>query len=583
MRPYMVIPSYWSGPNTKHNDGDSVFDHPTPLNEEGTLRRTLDSISILEDKNFTLIVIGVATNPKYDEEVHNRLENIIKEADLKIDTILFTNKNLEKLKTSLFKDRDPDDILSIDNYSNIRNMCIFLPYILDAEVAILIDDDEVFEDPAFVNKAKEFIGRRFYGNTVDGVAGYYLNEDGEYYDKVNIVPWMTYWDRFGGKREAFDQIIGSDPRLKKTPFAFGGAMVIHRNLMRIVPFDPKITRGEDTDYVINARMFGFNFYLDNTLAIKHLPPPKKHPVWKRFREDIYRFLYDKSKFDTQSPQTNLRMITPEEFDPYPGEFMKQDLGDKIFKTNIILALNYLADGDIEACKETINNIYLARYEAVPHNNTFDAYLDFQRKWRKLLEYTRDFGNTLKNIILEGMVITFDKYQYEVKKIKEKARGLDNFNIDDIELFKGFSKKELRRLFFIAEIKNYAKDEYIFHDDEVDTNIYIVLRGKLLVTKKQDSTGEYITIAKLEQGEHFNETSIFTERVHRVSVITTTEVDLMILTKEKAQAILKEDCALSAKIYRILAKKLSERLVITTQKFSETKEKTTDISDSMQNK
>ncbi|MCK4978933.1 MAG: cyclic nucleotide-binding domain-containing protein, partial [Candidatus Delongbacteria bacterium] len=271
----------------------------------------------------------------------------------------------------------------------------------------------------------------------------------------------------------------------------------------------------------------------------------------------------------------------EEFDPYPGEFMKQDLGDKIFKTNIILALNYLADGDIEACKETINNIYLARYEAIPHNNTFDAYLEFQKKWRKLLEYTKDFGNTLKNIILEDMIVTFDKYQNEVEKIKEKARGLDNFNIDEIDLFKGFSRKELRRLFFIAEIKNYDKNEYVFHDEEVDTNIYIVLRGKLLVTKKQDSTGEYITIAKLEQGEHFNETAIFTEQVHRVSVVTVTETDLMILTKEKAQAILKDDCALSAKIYRILAKKLSERLVVTTQKFSETKEQTTDISDSMQ--
>ncbi|MCK4979914.1 MAG: hypothetical protein KAS62_05935, partial [Candidatus Delongbacteria bacterium] len=180
MRTYMVIPSYWSGSKADWNDGDSVFDHPTPLDEEGTLRSTLDSINILEDKNFTLIIIGVATNPKYDDEVHNKLETIIREADLKIDTILFTNRNLEKLRTSIFKDSDIDDILSIDNYSNIRNMCIFLPYILDAEVAILIDDDEVFEDPKFVDKAKEFIGRRFYGNTVDGVAGYYLNEDNEY-------------------------------------------------------------------------------------------------------------------------------------------------------------------------------------------------------------------------------------------------------------------------------------------------------------------------------------------------------------------------------------------------------------------
>ncbi|NOR44741.1 MAG: hypothetical protein GQ534_04075, partial [Candidatus Delongbacteria bacterium] len=340
MRVYMVIPSYWSGPNGEWEEGDAVFDHPTPLKEEGTLRRTLDSIDILDDKNFTLIIIGVATNPKYDEIMHEKLDKMIREANVKVDTILFTYKNLYKLKELIYKDVEMEDILSLSNYSHIRNMCIFLPYVLDADVAVLIDDDEVFEDPYYMTKAKEFVGKRFYGNTVDGVAGYYLNEDNEYYDKVNIVPWMTYWDRFGGKREAFDNIIGKGPRLKQTPFAFGGAMVIHRNLMRIVPFDPMVTRGEDTDYVVNAKMFGFNFYLDNTLAIKHLPPQKKHPIWKRFREDIYRFLYNKSKFESQVPMNNLRVISPDEFDPYPGQFMKPDLGDKIFKTNIILALDY---------------------------------------------------------------------------------------------------------------------------------------------------------------------------------------------------------------------------------------------------
>ncbi len=398
MRTYMVIPTYWTGPNNEWEEGDKIFDHATPVSEDGTLIRTLESLHILEDKEYTLVIIAVATNKKFEKQMKKKLEEMLSKADIPVDTILFTESSLAKLKKELYKDHTGEDILSLDNYAHIRNMCIFVPYILDAEIALLIDDDEVFEDPKFVTKAKEFIGKRFYGNTIDGVAGYYLNEDNEYYDKVNIVPWMTYWDRFGGKREAFDKIIGSEPRLKKTPFAFGGAMVIHRNLIRIVPFDPLITRGEDTDYVINARIFGFNFYLDNTLAIKHLPPQKKHPIWKRFREDIYRFLYDKSKFDTQTYKTNLHEIKPEDFDPYPGSFMKPDLGDKIFKTNIILALNYLADGDVEACKGTIENIYLARYDAIPHYNTFDKYLSFQKEWRATLDQTKSFGNILKDII-----------------------------------------------------------------------------------------------------------------------------------------------------------------------------------------
>ena len=62
-------------------------------------------------------------------------------------------------------------------------------------------------------------------------------------------------------------------------------MILHRELFECVPFDPLVTRGEDVDYLINSRMFGFSFFLDNTLSIKHLPQPKSHPQWKRLRED----------------------------------------------------------------------------------------------------------------------------------------------------------------------------------------------------------------------------------------------------------------------------------------------------------
>ena len=581
MRTYMVIPTYWTGPNSEWEKGDKVFDHATPVSEDGTLIRTLESLHILEDKEYTIIIIAVATNKKFEKPMRTKLEEMLSKADIPVDTILFTESSLTNLKKELYKDYSGNDVLSLDNYAQIRNMCIFIPYILDAEIALLIDDDEIFEDPKFVTKAKEFIGKRFYGNTIDGVAGYYLNEDNEYYDKVNIVPWMTYWDRFGGKREAFDKIIGSEPRLKKTPFAFGGAMVIHRNLMRIVPFDPKITRGEDTDYVINARIFGFNFYLDNTLAIKHLPPPKKHPVWKRFREDIYRFLYDKSKFDTQTHKTNLHEIKPEDFDPYPGSFMKQDLGDKIFKTNIILALNYLADGDVEACKGTIENIYLARYEAIPHYNTFETYLNFQKEWRATLELTIPFGDTLKNIIKKGQIIKYDKYQIEKRKLLEQTSIHQNLHLRELDIFKNFTKKDLRSIFFISEIINLKKGDFVFRTGDIDSCFYLVLHGTLNVIKERKNSNLDIIVSKLKQGEHFNETSIFFDSEHKVSVIATSDVDLLKVDNIEFSKLLKKNCELSSKLLWLVSKKLSERLMHTTEKFSETKDQTSDVSDHME--
>lgn len=580
MRTYMVIPSYWTGSNDQWEEGDKVFDHPTQLNEEGTLRRTLESLNILTDKDFTLIIIAIATNPRYNEVMEKKLKRMLRETAIPVDTILFTEKILQKLITEIYKDYHKEPILTMENYSQIRNLCLFLPYLLDGEIAMLIDDDEIFEDPLFITKAKEFVGKRFYGNTVDGVAGFYLNEDNEYYDKVNIVPWMTYWDRFGHKREAFDRIIGEEPRLKKTPFAFGGAMVIHRNLMRVVPFDPLITRGEDTDYVINSRIFGFNFYLDNKLSIKHLPPPKNHPIWKRFREDIYRFLYDKSKIETQSPKTNLHTISPEDFDPYPGQFLKPDLGDKIFKTNIILALNYLAEGNIEACKETLNNIYLARYEAIPHYNTFDQYLSFQKEWRKMLEYTKTCDSQLKDIVLSGIVIKYDKYLEIKSRILSEAGIKENIELNKIEMFKKFSKKELREILSISEMKSIIKGNYVFRDGDMDTGIYFLIKGQLEIRKKsRDLKYEYV-VSKLNQGEHFNETAIFFTEPHRVSVYAVTDTKLMRIDKDKTLELMKKDTRLSNKLLWWISKKLTERLSQTTQKYSDSQERSTDLSDNM---
>jgi len=578
----MVIPTYWTGAEGKWQEGDSVYDHPTPLDEEGTLKRTLDSIHNLEDDDFAVVIIGAVTNPRYLKLMEDKVRSIILSSKLKQDIYLFTERNLEQIKDKLGS--ASKKILSLCGYSNIRNLCLFVPYILDADVAVLIDDDEIFEDPKFINKAKEFIGKRFYGNTIDGVAGYYLNEDNEYYDKVNIAPWMTYWDRFGGKREAFDKIIGGEPRLKKTPFAFGGAMVIHRNLMRIVPFDPNITRGEDTDYVINARIFGFNFYVDNTHAIKHLPPPKHHPVWKRFREDIYRFLYDKSKFETQYEKTNLREINPEDFDPYPGEFMKPDLEDKIFKTNIILALNYLADNDIASCKETIKNIYLAKYDAKPHYNTFETYLDYQKKWRLMLQGTAGFGNSLKELITRGLVsdskdLAEDRIKHVMNKFNLEQHE-EVLNLISVDLFPDFSRKDLRFMFSHSNSEKLAKDEFVFRANERNNDFFIVLSGILKVIKENSERNDELLVTTLKKGDHFNETAIFFDFPHTVSVKAVVDSEIIVLKREALLELLRDNSELSAKILWFISRKLSERLMLTTKKFSDSKAQYSDVSDHM---
>ena len=43
----MVIPSYWRREERFGiQDSDVIYDHPTPLDQEGTIKRAIDSIKI---------------------------------------------------------------------------------------------------------------------------------------------------------------------------------------------------------------------------------------------------------------------------------------------------------------------------------------------------------------------------------------------------------------------------------------------------------------------------------------------------------------------------------------------------------
>lgn len=405
MKVTMAIPSYWGRPSeVGWKDGDAIYDHPTPLDREGTLFRAIQSVDILEDKDFQLVIIVVPTSKDIASQVEKKVADIIRTASVGIEAevVLFGPSHLEQIQKLLTRDGKKEyiDLLQLRGYSNIRNLCMFIPHILGSEVAVLIDDDEVFEDPSFMSKAKEFVGKGIGGKTINAVAGFYLQPDGDYHVKKEFRPWMKYWDQYQRMNEAFDKIIGTQPRLKETPFVFGGNMIIHRDLFTKVPFDPEVPRGEDIDFLINAKMFGVPFFLDNQLSIKHLAPPKMHPVWMRLREDIYRFIYERAKIESQKEIDGLTRVHAEEFDPYPGCFFKADLERKIEKSCQLLSEECLVQGDKKGSEEALKNIELAKSEAVPKFDPFQNLCRLQKRWQGLMEYTckSEVSSVLKQIV-----------------------------------------------------------------------------------------------------------------------------------------------------------------------------------------
>lgn len=559
MRTTVVIPTYWSREDNIWEEGDAVYDHPTPLNGTDTLSRTLESMKILNNKKFKLVIPICPTCKEVEEPAEKRVREIVKKAGLNIETYIFTNSNLQAIKEILIENglaKKTVDILNIHGYSNVRNICLFVSHILSSEVTILIDDDENFENPAFIDIAKEFIGKRIFGKSIYGVAGYYLNKYDEFYDDVNMVPWMTYWDRFGSKTKAFDKIIRDDPRLKVTPFAFGGLMVIHKNLFKIIPFDPDVRRGEDIDYLINSKMFGFDFFLDNKLNIKHLPPKKNHPIWKRFREDIYRFLYEQAKIKSQYEVNNMTKVSADDFAPYPGDFLKDDLEDKIFKTNILLALEFLSDGDIEGCKESIKNIYLSKYEAIPKEDPFTKYRRAQKDWVLITALTSKKRKIIRSIMelnnLSFKAINIDEVEYS---------GLTNDDIMDrikkFNDFNDFTNREIADLAAITTVRGYKKDEFVMQVGDTDLEFMMIIKGCVRIAKFNDQNEE-ITLATICSNGVIGETSLVKE-TYNVAGIVDEFTEMLVIKKVDLEKLINSDSKLGVKMLYIILERLYYKL------------------------
>jgi hypothetical protein len=277
-------------------------------------------------------------------------------------------------------------LLSLAGYAQIRNLTLILANICGARVLLSLDDDEVIADPDFLIKVEEDLELLGQEHPVFGLAGIYRNQDGGVLLPEPAAPWTVSWPKMRWLNAALTELALTGPRLKPTYLGFGGNLAVPAALGRMLPFDPAITRGEDTDYLLNARMFGIPFFLDNTLSIIHLPPDKPNPTWLRLRQDLVRFCYTRLKLRQQEPGPGRTRVTAEDFKPYPGNFLMDDLPERAFRSHVALALDYLDQGDAEAARQTLINLALMDRLEQTGAGIYAAYGRTVSLWQALQEW-----------------------------------------------------------------------------------------------------------------------------------------------------------------------------------------------------
>jgi hypothetical protein len=399
MKVVFVTPSFWSGKRKDfYKPGDQIYDHPLPLEEKGTLVRCIKSMKKLKDQDFNFAIISAATRPEVEDEVDEKIRNLVKGIKTKFNIKFFGYQELRKLKKYLKKKKKRSFLepLHMYGYAGIRNMCFLAAHILGADIAISIDDDVVFEDPNYLKKAKEFIGKKKGKERILAVYGpYKYGKKGPEWEKIEIPIWRTYWDNVTPARKTWEKFILSKGRLKETPYVVMSNIVVHKDFFTKIPLDPEINRGEDMDWVVNARMCGYKFFVDNKLHVRHLPPPRTHPDWRLTREDIKRYIYEREKVRSLERHKG---IPRKYFDPLPGEFLKEDLEERIFKSNIMLAMDCLIRKDIKGAQGCLENIHLAKSKAKPRFDPYEHVIKFQKVWERLMNYIDRHQEELKDLL-----------------------------------------------------------------------------------------------------------------------------------------------------------------------------------------
>ena len=400
MNPLLIIPTYVSARSqAKIAPVAEAYDHMTPLQSPGELARCLKSL--MHVQGVGQIAVLVVSETQVAAQAARKVRAICEQFPL-LNTIV-----IGQVEESLIKQRFKqlnltglDEAISLHGYSAMRNLGLIVAGVFGFDSVVFIDDDEVVDDSEFLVKGMYGLGKLTRrGIPILAKSGYFLDKEGS----VHSNRQDRWYDRFWMQGSAFNRWIDSalrGPRLSRSNHVCGGCLALHREAYRRVCFDPWIVRGEDLDYLLNLRMYGSDIWFDNQWHLRHLPP-KTPSEGLRFRQDIYRWIYEFRKMEYSRTQIDLQQIKPSSLEPYPGPLLEPGITKRIKRTAL---LRSLARPDKAAYRRAAR---VATSEATVYaERCCSKYFEFQFIWPEAMHRIEDDG-ALRDALLQHATVGSD--------------------------------------------------------------------------------------------------------------------------------------------------------------------------------
>ena len=379
LNPIVIIPTYVSRSNPSRSQTQVIanYDHTSDINSCSELNRCLKSLQCVKDLGVVMVL--VAAENGLEKEAVEKVKQICANNPA-ITTMVVGQEEVNLLKSRLEQVGCKDIVKHyiLRGYGNIKNIGITLANAFGFDAVIFIDDDEIIEDSYFLHKAVYGLGKLTpSGVPILAKTGYYINKSNTY-----LSSWEDAWyNKFWQQGSAFNNWISKammGPRLSRSNHVCGGCMAIHKEAFSRISFDPYIARGEDLDYMVNLRMHGSDIWFDKEWSLRRIANNTKGEG-RRFRIDIYRWLYEQAKIEFSWSLIDLQKITAAQLMPYPGSMLGKGLKTRIWITAL---LRSLGKSDKSGYREAARS---ARKDALNYaERNCTRYFDFQRLWPEMM-------------------------------------------------------------------------------------------------------------------------------------------------------------------------------------------------------
>ena len=96
-------------------------------------------------------------------------------------------------------------------------------------------------------------------------------------------------------------------------------------------------------------------------------------------------------------------------------------------------------------------------------------------------------------------------------------------------FKDLDNKHIKLLLKIIHHRNYAVDEYIFHQGDPGIGLYIIQEGEVLISAKNEVGYEH-KFVQLDVGDFFGELALLDGEVRSASAVALKETKMLVIFK-----------------------------------------------------